>query len=307
VKLDEFLFKTSKDYFYIMHLSYNGHEKIRLWNYAKEKKLIGLDVPGIVTNDWSKTRELVKHRLSEIWIRQFDLFCKEMQIGDIVLVLNGWDFLLGVAEIASDDYQYNKELSAGHIFFDHVRDVNWIFKFDYDKSPKLPHRLYGFNNTLSKVESNTERWRDLIDLDISTSEAKENIVRILGNPIVRKYGSGGEGAEHKKLKRFIAEKPDSIGLKDVEETKLEYIFPSGDVADIVFRLSGNRYAVVEIETTNPLPGCFQALKYKILKCAELGLPITSSDVEAIMVAWLIPDDVRNFCLKYNVRFHKHTM
>jgi len=60
VKLDEFLFKTGKDYFYIMHLSYNGHEKIRLWNYAKEKKLIGLDVPGIVTNDWSKIHELAR-------------------------------------------------------------------------------------------------------------------------------------------------------------------------------------------------------------------------------------------------------
>jgi hypothetical protein len=219
--------------------------------------------------------------------------------------LDGWDSLLGVAEIINDKYRYKKELSAKHIFFDHVRDVDWIVELEYDKSLQLPRRLHGFNNALSKVESRTGRWHDLMDLDINTSEAKENIVRILRNPIVRKYGPGGEGAEHKKLKRFIAENPDSIGLKDVEETKLEYIFPSEDVADIVFRLSGNRYAVVEIETTNPLPGCFQALKYKILKCAELGLSITSSDVEAIMVAWLIPDDVKNFCLKYNVRFHKH--
>ncbi|MDH5482897.1 MAG: hypothetical protein OEY22_08470 [Candidatus Bathyarchaeota archaeon] len=307
MKLKEFLFKTSKDYFYIMHLSYNGREKIRLWNYAKENKQIGLDSPRIVTNSWNKIREYVKNRLSKIWVRQFDLFCREMQIGDIVLVLDGWDSLLGIAEILNDNYQYKKELSAEHIFFDHVRDVDWIGKFEYDKSFHLPRRLNGFNNALSKVEFNTGRWNDLIELDINTSKAKENIVRIQRNPIVRKYGPGGEGAEHKKLKRFIAENPGSIGLKGVEETKLEYIFPSGDVADIVFNLSGNRYAVVEIETTNPLPGCFQALKYKILKCAELGLPITSSHVEAIMIAWLIPDYIKNFCRKYSVEFHKHTI
>ncbi|MEM2129050.1 MAG: hypothetical protein QXZ70_00475 [Candidatus Bathyarchaeia archaeon] len=59
MKLDEFLFKTSKDYFYIMHLSYNGRKKPRLWNFAKEKKLIGLDAPGIVTDDWNKTVNLL--------------------------------------------------------------------------------------------------------------------------------------------------------------------------------------------------------------------------------------------------------
>jgi hypothetical protein len=135
---------------------------------------------------------------------------------------------------------------------------------------------------------------------------QESISRIRRNPIARKYGSIGEGVEHKRLKKFIADNPESIGLENVEETRVEYLFPSGDAADIVFKLSDNRCAVVEIETTNPLPGCFQALKYKVLKCAELGLPITSPSIEAIMVAWLIPDDIRNFCLRYNVRFHRHT-
>lgn len=39
-----------KDYFYIMHLSYgtNKAERERLWNYAIDKKMIGLDLPDIV-------------------------------------------------------------------------------------------------------------------------------------------------------------------------------------------------------------------------------------------------------------------
>jgi len=306
MKLKEFLSKINKDYFYIMHLSYNGSKKIDLWNYAKENRLIGLDAPRIVTDDWEKIRESAKYRLPKIWVRQFDLFCREMQIGDIVLILDGWHSLLGVAEIACGSHSYKKALSARHEFFDHVRDVNWVVKFNYDKSLPLPRRLYGFNNTLSRAELDTERWNDIVQLEISTSQAQESINRIQRNPIIRKYGPTGEGMEHMRLKKLIAEKPALIGLKNVEEVKLEYEFLSGDAADIVFKLSGNRYVVVEIETTNPLPGCFQALKYRILKCAELGLPITSPNVEAILVAWLINDEVKSFCLKYNLRFCRLT-
>jgi hypothetical protein len=43
-----------KDYFYIMHLSYNGDRREKLWNYAKDRGLIGLDVQGIVTDDGLK-------------------------------------------------------------------------------------------------------------------------------------------------------------------------------------------------------------------------------------------------------------
>jgi hypothetical protein len=64
----------------------------------------------------------------------------------------------------------------------------------------------------------------------------------------------------------------------------EYELPSGDRADVVFDLLGNRYAVVEIETDNPTPGAYQAIKYKVLKCAQVGLDLKSRNVEAILVA-----------------------
>jgi len=119
--------------------------------------------------------------------------------------------------------------------------------------------------------------------------------------IARKYGSGGEGKEHKELKEWTAQHPESMGLSDVEKTEIEYVFLSGDAADIVFKFPANRYAVVEVETFDPLPGCYQALKYKVLKCAELGLEVLSPNVEAIVVAWSIPDNVKDFCTKYNIR------
>jgi hypothetical protein len=48
MKFGSIVLSRGKDYFYIMHLAYGlGREKERerLWNYAKQNKLIGLDLP----------------------------------------------------------------------------------------------------------------------------------------------------------------------------------------------------------------------------------------------------------------------
>jgi len=510
------------DHIYIMHLSYDGGERERLWNYAKENNLIGLDAPMAVTNDWGRIRESAKKLLSKRWVNQFDLFCG-MNKGDIVLVLDGWDFLLGIGKVTENHHHYEAKLSAERIFFDHIRRVRWIVQHEYNERFRLPRRLHGFNNALTQVRVGTEHWLDLADTQIELtqhialkctynngdegalvgfngtcsediiklniesgrvwcsqegcecrkyydggfkgkrpvdpcyesvlfrewqygagwyhtgsrkgkpmhflkvekrkiavlttrfpgdseedrriigffrignvgnkpgeetnliadrecavrlpmeeakelffwdyystkggarwgtglhrylsdnqisqilqdlrgtlrdSESKEILDRLLARDfpevpsppsgprikesgdrtkritVTRKYGSGGEGIEHKKLKEWVAKNPESIGLVDVKEAEMEYVFPSGDTADIVFSLPKCRYAVVEIETTTPLPGCYQALKYRTLKCAELGLPITSSHVKAILVAWLIPEDVRHFCVKYGISFKR---
>lgn len=120
--------------------------------------------------------------------------------------------------------------------------------------------------------------------------------------LARKYGAGGEGVEHKKLKELVAQNPKEIGLANVKNTEIEYCFKSGDVADIVFEIGGNRYSVVEIETLDPFTGCYQVLKYRVLKCAELGIDIKSTDVEGVLVAWAIPEEVKDFCRKYGIRF-----
>jgi hypothetical protein len=139
-------------------------------------------------------------------------------------------------------------------------------------------------------------------LPASGPRAKKSGSRARRVAMTRKYGSGGEGKEHKELKEWAAQHPESLGVSNVEKTEIEYVFPSGDAADIVFGLAQNRFVVVEIETLDPLPGCYQALKYKILKCAELGLDINSSDVEAILIAQSASQDVKNFCTKYGIRF-----
>ena len=122
--------------------------------------------------------------------------------------------------------------------------------------------------------------------------------------VTRKYGSGGEGNEHRKLKEWIAQNPKEIGLTNVKKAETEYVFASGDAADIMFELEGDTYVVVEIETLDPYPGCHQALKYRVLKCAELGLDIKSPKVKAILIAWSIPEEIKSFCKKYGIRFEE---
>lgn len=89
----------------------------------------------------------------------------------------------------------------------------------------------------------------------------KSVKKILVN---KKYGPKGESKAHKKLKKWIASHPEYLGLKNIKKVEIEeHIFPSGDLPDIVFIYDNNKYAVVEIETTDPLPGAYQSLKYKV--------------------------------------------
>jgi hypothetical protein len=168
MKLADLLSSRKKDYFYIMHLSYNGGERERLWNYAREHNLIGLDLPDDVTDDWIKVREKVKGSIPNIWVRQFDIFCNEMAVGDIVLILSGWDSLLGIAEITERNHRYDISLSGKEFtgFFDHIRRVRWIREYEYTNRLPLSQPIEGFNNTLSKVKSSSRRWSHLTGLVI---------------------------------------------------------------------------------------------------------------------------------------------
>ena len=63
----------------------------------------------------------------------------------------------------------------------------------------------------------------------------------------------------------------------------------------------------EIETIDPLPGCHQLIKYRALRCAEKGISLMSSKVQAIIVACEIPAYVIKFCKKYNIRYFEKTI
>ena len=118
----------------------------------------------------------------------------------------------------------------------------------------------------------------------------------------RKYGGHGEGEAHRALKEWVAANPEFLDLRNVSKVEMEsHVFPCGDQPDIVFHLDDGRIAVVEVETAFPMPGAYQAIKYRSLACAETGRRLDSPDVMACLVAWDIPADVRAFCGRYDIR------
>ena len=120
----------------------------------------------------------------------------------------------------------------------------------------------------------------------------------------RKYGPGGEGQEHKKLKNWIAKNPKKIGITNAKSSEIEHVYVSGDMVDILFKLSDGTDVVVEIETNIPLPGCHQALKYRALRCAERGIKLSSQNVKAAVVAFQIDKDTEKFCNFYGIDYFR---
>ena len=168
MKLISLLNQKGKNYFYIMHLSYDGAEKEPLWKYAREHNIIGISHREVWEYDWIKAPESVKNRISELWQNQLNIFSKRIEKNDTVIVLNGWDSILGITENIGP-YKYKKELShfkpVNGDFFCYIREVQWRKEYDYNQRYKLRNPLYGFNNTISKVKKDDKRWTKLVNLD----------------------------------------------------------------------------------------------------------------------------------------------
>lgn len=101
-------------------------------------------------------------------------------------------------------------------------------------------------------------------------------------------GSGSEGKNHKRLKKFILEHPESIGLKDVVYKTDEFVLPSGDRIDVYFvRKNGDRVAVEVKPKSSPyedmMRGIFQCVKYKAVMEAVRTVECGSFNVSTILV------------------------
>lgn len=170
MKLGSYL--NDRAFFYLMHLSYGtGQEDDREehWDYARRNKLIGLD-KSEVNRNWNKLSESRKKSIRSRfpnWFRHFEMFCNEMQKGDLVVAVNGMDSILGVGIILERRYYYRKELSQREIFFDHVRKVRWSFAKGYDKRIFLSEQLQGFRRTLIKVKRDSPFWKKLRNVNLS--------------------------------------------------------------------------------------------------------------------------------------------
>lgn len=152
---------SERDHFYLMHLSYGyNYKRKELWNFAREKRIIGLDHRE-VKDDWPLVRDKAMKSLHTPWPLQFDMLCenmhsKSMKEGDIVVAMAGLDYVLGIG-IVIGPHKYRRSYSIEERFFDHIRPVEWIIDYPYDERCKIP-RVYGFNNTLAFVKKDQDQW-----------------------------------------------------------------------------------------------------------------------------------------------------
>ena len=90
---------------------------------------------------------------------------------------------------------------------------------------------------------------------------------------------------------------------------IEHSYISGDLVDILFEpiKGNNNNTVVEIELDNVEPGIHQAIKYRALRCSQLGLPLTDKTVKATVVAWKFKQKEKKLCKKYGIDFFEITI
>ena len=153
------------------------------------------------------------------------------------------------------------------------------------------------------------QWRAIVEASGGwTHQDQERIEGFRRDISLRQHpetrpGPYGEGKDHKELKEWIAEHPGEINLYNVRSYELEHPFISGDAVDILFERNDDTDVVVEVEIGDPLPGCYQAIKYRALRCAERGIELGSQNVTAVVVTpRRIPDETKAFCDWYDIRY-----
>ena len=96
----------------------------------------------------------------------------------------------------------------------------------------------------------------------------------------KQFNYGGEGQEHKTLKKYVYEHPESINMNNVAVKETEYVLPSGDRLDVYFELKDRTHVAIEVKPSTSLEpdiirGIFQCVKYqavmdalKMIECED---------------------------------------
>lgn len=115
-----------------------------------------------------------------------------------------------------------------------------------------------------------------------------------------KYGPGGEGEQHRRLKEHVHAHPEVLRLGKCRQAHMELRFVTGDRVDVAVELADGSWCAVEVEVAGEqatLTGAHQALKYRALLAGRSDDGVA---VRAALVAYQIPATVRAFCERHEV-------
>ena len=101
------------------------------------------------------------------------------------------------------------------------------------------------------------------------------------------YG-GGEGEEHKSLKKYICQHPECLNYKDVVFAETEHPLPSGDSLDVYFELSDGKHVAIEVKPSiapdqDICRGVFQCVKYNAVMDALRKIECKGYEIEVLLV------------------------
>ena len=102
------------------------------------------------------------------------------------------------------------------------------------------------------------------------------------------YGLGGESEHHKKLKEYVYNHPEVLGISDIKKKEMEYILLSGDRLDVYFEQNDGTRIAVEVKSSissdaDIMRGLFQCVKYKAVLNAEQKIHSKKANNQAILV------------------------
>ena len=121
---------------------------------------------------------------------------------------------------------------------------------------------------------------------------------------------GGEGKEHKAIKDYVYEHPESLGITGVIRKDTEHPLPSGDRLDVYFETSDTRYAIEVKPSTSSdddiIRGIFQCVKYKSILEAMRKVEYGRYDISTqLVIAGSMSDKDKNLAEVLGIKIVKH--
>lgn len=141
---------------------------------------------------------------------------------------------------------------------------------------------------LNRVAHEYKHWNEML-LALNLKPARIFSDYDIHNLKAGSYGSGGEGEEHKAIKKFIMEHPSTVNKTwKVIQSSTEELLPSGDRLDVFFVLKDGDHIAIEVKpSTSPdsdiTRGLFQCIKYKVVMDAARALDNGQYENEAMLV------------------------
>ena len=144
----------------------------------------------------------------------------------------------------------------------------------------------------------------------STRIAPSKIITEQELEAISVYVGGGEGKEHKAIKDYVYEHPESLGITGVIRKVVEHPLPSGDRLDVYFETSDSRYAIEVKPSTSPdddiIRGIFQCVKYKAILEAMRKVEYGRYDVSTqLVIAGSMSDKNKKLAEVLGIKCVKH--